>query len=412
MPLEGGRLLSEDEERLFERQMHQFQRMESLGQLAGGVAHDFSNLLSVIANYSIFVDEVLASSVATHGGNEWKQARKDIAQISLAAERGIRLTKQLLAFASHEKVSSEVVNLNEVILETKEILRRTIGEQIELVTILDPDLGYVLADSGQMEQVLMNLAVNSRDAIAEAGVVTIETMNRTIDTPVVLSMGRLCPPGKYVCMKVSDNGSGMSPEVLDRAFEPFFTTKAEGEGSGFGLATVYGIMSQTGGCVEIESHIDRGTVVTVMMLVTVEEVAPSPTEGDRKRSKDGDVVLLVEDEPAMREVTKRLIERHGYRVLSASGGEAALAMASAYKAKSCLIVSDVVMPHMLGKELVQKLRQVRPDIRVLYMSGWAESALSAKGSLDPGAFLMAKPFSEDDLMSAVNDVMSDRSHVA
>ena len=368
-----------------EAQQHRSQRLESLGQLAGGIAHDFNNMLGVIVNYATFVIEEAESDAP-----DAKMIAADARQVVRAGERGTNLTRQLLAFARREVVRPQVLDLNEVIGQVEEMLRRSIGEHITLIVRPDPELPAVTCDPGQIEQVLVNLAVNARDAMPSGG-------NLVIDT------GR---HGDQVRLRVSDAGNGMSPEVVERAFEPFFTTKASGEATGLGLATVYGIVSQAGGEVSIASSPGLGTTVTVLLPSSPGEVSTG-TASPVATAGRGETLLVVEDEAALRDVAGRILSGAGYRVLAAECGAAALDLARRHDGPIDLLLSDVVMPGMLGKELAERLTGARPATRVLYMSGYAQPVLHSQGTLEPGVALLEKPFTADDLLAAVRRRLDD-----
>ena len=387
-----------DRERL-EAQLHQSQRLESLGQLAGGVAHDFNNLLAVMLNYTAFVSEEISTA---HGTDpNWQAVRHDIAQVQRAGERATELTHQLLAFGRREVIRPQVLNLNTVVTEVDALLRRTLGEHIQLATTLAPRLWPVLADPGQLEQVLVNLAVNARDAMPDGGTLSIDTTNVTVDetTP------RLSP-GRHVKLRVADTGAGIPADVAERVFEPFFTTKPKGEGSGLGLATVYGIITQAGGHASIQSAPGAGTAFTALLPATEQEATPAeqatPTGPHDHR---GETVLVVEDEEALRELTRRILARSGYRVLTAASGPEALKIAEHATEAIHLLLTDVIMPHMLGKELAARIRHWCPAIRVLYMSGYAQPVLASQGTLDAGVTLVEKPFSEPALLDQIREVL-------
>jgi PAS domain S-box-containing protein len=392
-----------DRERL-EAQLHQAQRLESLGQLAGGVAHDFNNLLAVILNYSAFVEEELQAAIAAGEAERWEPAFRDMGQIQRAADRAIALTHQLLTFGRREVVRPQVVSINDIVGEVEALLRRTIGEHVRLAVRLDPDLWPVLADPGQLEQVLINLAVNSRHAMPGGGTLAIETENVELDMAFAARHPGL-QPGRYVRLQVGDTGVGMPPAVLAQAFEPFFTTKPKGEGTGLGLATVYGIVTQAGGHVELRSETGIGTTVTAFVPAT--DQIPEATEPREVRIHPGrgEAVLLVEDEEAMREVTRRILERNGYDVVVASDGEHAIALASLRETRINLLLSDVIMPRLLGKEVAERIRALRPQLPVLYMSGYARPVLAEQGTLDPDVRLISKPFTEEGLLTAVREIL-------
>jgi PAS domain S-box-containing protein len=389
-------------------QAQQAQRLESLGQLAGGVAHDFNNLLAVILNYVSFAGEELAATGPDPSGH-LEAASADLAQVTIAVERAARLTRQLLAFARREVVRPQVLDLDKVITGVEEMLRRTLGEHVELVTSLAGALWPVLADPGQVEQVLVNLAVNARDAMPAGGTLTIDTGNIIVDADTVAG-GSMAREGRNVRLRVSDTGTGMTADVAERVFEPFFTTKAEGAGTGLGLATVYGILSQAEGHIRIYSEPGTGTTFTIMLPVTAEAPAPVVTAEPHQRVPQGETVLVVEDEPALREVTRRILARNGYTVITAANGPEALGIARDHPGEIHLLVTDVVMPHMLGKEVAESMRAIRPGIEVLFMSGYARPVLAAQGRLDPRVALVEKPFSQADLMAKAGQVLDGHFH--
>ncbi len=401
---ERERLKTAGERERLEAQLHQSQRLESLGQLAGGVAHDFNNLLAVMLNYTTFIAEEVAHAAAQDGGR-WEQVGHDIAQVQRAGERATELTHQLLAFGRREVVRPQVLNLNTVVAEIETLLRRTLGEHIQLHTTLDGDLWLVLADPGQLEQVLVNLAVNARDAMPDGGTLTIDTTNHTIDDTSTNRRPTL-QPGPHVKLRVADTGTGIPPEIAERVFEPFFTTKPKGEGTGLGLATVYGIITQAGGHAEITSAPGAGTAFTILLPATDE--LPSPTQqpaSTAAHSGGGETILIVEDEEALRDVTRRILTRNGYHVLTAADGPEALKIAEQYTEDIHLLLTDVIMPHMLGKELATAICELDPNTRVLYMSGYAQPVLASQGTLDPGVILVEKPFSEPGLLDRVRTVL-------
>jgi signal transduction histidine kinase len=384
-----------EKERL-QLQLQQSQRLESLGQLAGGIAHDFNNLLAVILGYSTFI-----ARRAPEGSDD----ERDVAEIRTAGERATRLTQQLLAFARRENVRPKVLDLTGVVLEMEQLLRRTLGEHVKLETALAADLWPIMADYGQLEQVLVNLAVNARDAMPEGGTLTIDTENVEADAAYV-TLRQGLSPGRYVRLRVSDTGVGMSPEVAARAFEPFFTTKPKGEGTGLGLATIYGIVSGAGGHVQAYSEPGLGTTFTVLLPAT-DAPLPAPPDALREpRAGAGETILVVEDEVAMLEVTRRLLDGGGYSVLTAGGGEEALRVVAAYEGTIDLLLTDVVMPGMLGKEVARRVTALRPGIAVLYMSGYAQSVIGPMGDLANGHTIIDKPFTETALLERVASVLT------
>jgi signal transduction histidine kinase len=378
--------------------LQQAQRLEALGQLAGGVAHDFNNLLAVIVNYAAFVSEEIETA-ATADPDRWHTVARDMQQVQRATERGIALTRQLLAFARREVVHPRVLSLNAVVTDVKELLVRSIGEHVQLVTKLSRRLWPVKADPGQIEQILVNLAVNARDAMPGGGTLTISTDNVVVDDETGLAAG------PYVRIQVEDTGSGMPREVIARAFEPFFTTKSKGEGTGLGLATVYGIVKQTGGDVQITSEPATGTTFTVLLPAADEAPAEVETPDADAPSGGGEMVLVVEDEPAIREVIRRILGRSGYEVLMTESPLDALDRAGSHDGPIDLLITDVVMPKMRGKDVAERIRQLRPNVKVLFMSGYARPVLTRSGSLEPGATLVEKPFSESVLLEAVRQVL-------
>ena len=397
---EWERLKTQAERDRLERQLHQSQRLESLGQLAGGIAHDFNNLLGVISSYAEFVAEDVASKTPQQ---EWQAVREDIQQIQLAAARAAGLTHQLLAFARHDVIQPRALNLSQVIEGVEQLLLRTLGEQVELSTELAAGLSPVLADPGQIEQVLVNLAVNARDAMPAGGQLIVATASVSIDADHAASRVGLAP-GRYVSLKVSDTGAGMPQDVIDRAFEPFFTTKAKGEGTGLGLATVYGIVTQLGGHVQIYSELGFGTTFTILLPETSQAVEEPSSAPPTHQGGGGETVLVVEDEAAMREVTRRILARNGYRVLTADNGLHAIEVAASHTGDIDILVTDVVMPQMLGKEAAEQIRAHYPAVKVLFMSGYTPG-----GVLGSGVNLIEKPFTEASLLAKLHKMMSIRS---
>ncbi len=369
-----------------EAHVHRSQRLESLGQLAGGIAHDFNNMLGVIVNYANFVIEEAESEAP-----DVSMIAADARQVVRAGQRGTNLTHQLLAFARREVVRPQVLDLNDVIGAVEEMLRRTIGSHISLIVRPGAGLPAVTCDPGQIEQLLVNLAVNARDAMPSGGNLVIDTDRH----------------GDGVRLRVSDSGKGMTPEVAERAFEPFFTTKASGEGTGLGLATVYGIVTQAGGEVSVASSPGLGTTVTVLLPASDDVTSVLAGSAPAATAGHGETLLVVEDEAALRDVAGRILSGAGYHVLAAECGIEALELASRHEGSIDLLVSDVVMPGMLGKELAERLTYARPDTRVLYMSGYAQPVLHSQGTLEPGVALLEKPFTADDLLSAVRKRLDD-----
>jgi PAS domain S-box-containing protein len=399
-----------DRER-FQRQVQQSQRLESLGQLAGGVAHDFNNLLAVIMNFTSFVKEETAAAAAVDS-TRWEPVRQDVEQIEKAAQRASRLVHQLLAFARREVTRPQVLDLNEVVADMDQFLRRSLGEHIVLVTATEVGLWPVLADPGQLEQILVNLAVNARDAMPEGGTLTIETHNIDVDDAYAAGRTGLVP-GRYVRLRVSDTGSGMEPSVVQHAFEPFYTTKPRGEGTGLGLATVYGIVTQAGGHAQLYSELGHGTTFTALLPATDQvegDDAVVPGEAS-VASPAGKTVLVVEDEDPIREAMMRILSRQGYRVLSAAGGAEAIEVARGLDGAIDLLVTDVIMPGMLGREVADRILALYPDVRVLYVSGFAQPILDAQGTLPSDVVLVEKPFSSSVLLAKVVQVLENSDTV-
>jgi two-component system cell cycle sensor histidine kinase/response regulator CckA len=405
MRRDGERQEALERNELLQAQLQQAQRLENLGQLAGGVAHDFNNLLAVILNYATFVSEEMDAATDSDWDGRWATARGDVTQIRLAAERAARLTHQLLAFARREVVRPQVIDLDQVISGVAEMLRRTLGEHIDLTTSSAGGLWPVLADPGQLEQVLMNLAVNARDAMPGGGTLAIETSNVTVDADFIAG-GSEARPGRNVRLRVSDSGCGMPADVIERAFDPFFTTKPEGAGTGLGLATVYGIVTQAEGHIQIYSEPGAGTTFSIMLPVTAEAATAVSEDTSYQRTPQGETILVVEDEEALREVAKRIFARNGYHVITAASGPEAIEIVRTYQGDIHLLVTDVVMPHMLGKEVSEQIRAIKPDIEVLFMSGYARRVLTSQGMLDPTVALVEKPFSEAELMGMAAQVLN------
>jgi PAS domain S-box-containing protein len=388
-----------------ERQVSEAQRLEGLGQLAGGMAHDFNNLLAVISSYASFVHQEVASEADSA---KWGKVSQDLDELENAADRAAALTRQLLAYSRTQQAEPRVLDLNEVIDGLADLLGRTLGGRTELVLDLDPRLGRVLADHGQLEQVLVNLAVNARDAMPDGGRLTIRTADIEVDDPDEAGApgGR---PGRFARLDVRDTGSGMPPDVISRAFEPFFTTKPSGRGAGLGLATVHGIVRRAGGRLEVSSAPGRGTTMTVLLPATEAAAvcperaangSPQPLRGS------GELVLVVEDEASIREATRRVLAGHGYRVLTAACGEEALAIAARAPEPVDVLLTDVMMPNMLGTEVADRLRGMQPGLRVLFMSGYAQGLLSAQGATQPRMELIEKPFTHPDLLAKVREVLA------
>ncbi|MBI2892698.1 MAG: response regulator [Deltaproteobacteria bacterium] len=377
--------LDRDRDSLVEQQI-EVEKLGAIGRLAGGIAHDFNNLLAVITSYtSLLLEDTQSAS-----------AREDLKEIDRAALRAATLTRQLLAFSRRQVLQPTVVDVNVVVGDMRKLLQRLLGEDIQFLATLDPGLGTVRADVGQLEQVVMNLAVNARDAMPYGGKLVIETRNVELAEATPSR-----PAGRWVQLAVTDTGSGMSDEVRERIFEPFFTTKEVGKGTGLGLATVYGIVTQSGGHIEVKSQLARGTTFTVALprLETAEvaevaersSIAPGGTE----------TVLLVEDEDALREASGRMLRRSGYAVLEARNGGEALLLCEQHRGKVDLLVTDVVMPLLSGFALAERLTMSWPKMRVLFVSGHPDESIAPHGQLRAGTILLRKPFSSADLAYTV-----------
>jgi PAS domain S-box-containing protein len=377
------------------------QRLESLGQLAGGIAHDFNNLLAVIAGYASVLTCALEDLEDELPPTTISDLLRDMGEIAGATRRASDLTHQLLAFASQESMRAETLSLNEVIDDLSPLLARTIGEHVRLETRLDPGLDPIRADEGQLGQVLVNLAVNARDAMPGGGRLTIETANIELDDDAAREQGDL-QPGRYVQLLVSDTGTGMPPDVVERAFDPFFTTKGPGEGTGLGLSSVYGIVALAGGRASLYSEPGRGTTFRAI-FPAAELTAPGPSRRESTQVPQISTrrtVLVVEDEPALRAVTTRILERAGYHVLSAPSGTEALELEQATTERIDVLLTDVIMPEMLGPQLAALLKDRRPDIRVIFASGFARSALEHDEHELEGPVLQ-KPVSASELLSEI-----------
>jgi len=381
-----------------EQQLRQSQRLEAVGRLAGGVAHDFNNLLTAIKGNTALILEDLPPAAPI---------RRDLEEILHAAERASVLTRQLLAFSRRQVLRPKVLDVASVVLGAVATLRRRLGEGIEIVTDLDPLAGAVHADPGQLEQVLTNLVMNARDAMPQGGTITIETRNAELGEEHMRRYPYRVQPGAYVRLVVRDTGHGMDEATLARIFEPFFTTKEPGKGTGLGLSTVYGIVKQSGGYIWAESEVGKGTRFEIY-LPRVEApadtgrptVAPSAARGGR-----GEIVLLVEDEDAVRALARRILERGGYTVLEASHGEEAIRIADGFDRPIHLLLTDLTMPEMSGRELAERLVVRRPEMRVLYMSGYTEDDVVRRGILGHGAVFLEKPFTPETLGRKVRETL-------
>jgi PAS domain S-box-containing protein len=401
---EHERLLAETERRRAQQRIQQAQKMESLGQLVGGVAHDFNNLLNVITGYTELSTSELEPLAKDDPRLETVLA--DVGEAGDAAQKAARLTRQLLVFARRDVAKPEVLDLNEAVHSAGQLLRRTLGERIELCLTTADDLWPVQADRGQLEQVLVNLAVNARDAMPGGGTLTIESSNSGVDDTYAATHPGL-HPGRYVKLRVSDTGTGMDQATIDRVFEPFFTTKPKGHGTGLGLSTVYGIITGAGGILQIYSEPALGTAISVLLpAVSEAPVAAAPGGGslDHQRGH-GETILLVEDEKSLRELARRILARNGYHVHQALRGPAAVEYAADPAHRIDLLLTDVVMPGMLGTEVASAIHQHRPHLPVVYMSGYAQPILDAHGPATHHLEILEKPFTQASLLARVHHTL-------
>jgi signal transduction histidine kinase/CheY-like chemotaxis protein len=402
---ERERLLAEAEQARMQRRLQQAQKLESLGQLVGGVAHDFNNLLNIITGYTNLTAEQLQSE-AQHDPR-LAGALADLSYVSEAADQASRLTRQLLIFARHDIFKPEVLDINGIATGAGTLLRSSLGEHIDLAIHAGPGLWPVKADRGQLEQVLVNLAINARDAMPRGGTLSIETSNVEAGASYAAARPGL-HPGRYVRLRVSDTGTGMDQATIERAFEPFFTTKAKGRGTGLGLATVYGIVTQSGGTVQIHSEPGRGTSVSVLLPATTDAVPPRPLipapAGAGQRG-NGETILLAEDEASLRVLARRILTSHGYQVHEAVTGPAAVKYAADPANPLDLLLTDVIMPDMLGTDVAEGVHRHRPELPILYMSGYAQPVLDTHGAAGPGMNILEKPFTAPGLLSRVHQAL-------
>jgi two-component system, cell cycle sensor histidine kinase and response regulator CckA len=384
--------------KLLERRFLHAQKMEAIGQLAGGIAHDFNNVLTAILGYSeVLLDRILDDpSLAA-----------DVTEIKTAGERAARLTRQLLAFGRKQPLAPEVVDLNEILAELQKMLARVIGEDVRLDIATAPNLDHVKVDPGQIEQVIMNLAVNARDAMPRGGTLRIATANVRLD-PESAARHIVGAPGRYVALTVRDTGCGIPPDVLSHVFEPFFTTKPVGKGTGLGLATVYGIVRQSGGQITIDSAPQQGTTVTVYLQSVDDAPAVRPDVATLRSIGGAETILLVEDEEGVRHLMRRTLERAGYAVMTASSVSDALARALDRGRPIDLLLSDVVMPDLSGPDLAQRVVRLHPAMKVLYVSGFTSQLALDSGTLGRRASFLPKPFTPDTLARKVRECLDAR----
>jgi PAS domain S-box-containing protein len=389
----------ESERQKLEEQLRASQKMEAIGSLAGGVAHDFNNLLSVILSYTGF---------AMEGVRDGDPLKNDLLEVKKAGERAAALTRQLLAFSRKQILQPVALDLNQIAAGVEKMLQRILGEDVDLVQTLAPDLGLTLADPGQIEQVLMNLVVNARDAMPVGGKLTIETSNVEIDEEYAARHVAV-KPGSYVQLAVSDTGSGMDEHTRARIFEPFFTTKEKGKGTGLGLSTVYGIVKQSGGNIWVYSELGQGTTFKIYLPRELSAATATVIKSSTvsMRSTGTETILVVEDEEALRKVALRTLEAAGYKVLTAADGAEALMKSAQHAGDIQILLTDVVMPGMSGRVLAQELAKTRPTVKVVYMSGYTDNAIVHHGVLDAGTHFLAKPFISADLTQKVREVLDE-----
>jgi PAS domain S-box-containing protein len=385
------------ERKQLEEQLRQSQKLEAIGQLAGGVAHDFNNLLTVIGGYSDLVLQRLPES---------SPLLASVTEIKKAGDRASALTRQLLAFSRKQMLQPSVLDLNSVVSSLERMLRRLIGENIDLVTITAPDLGQVKADPGQLDQVIINLIVNARDAMPAGGKLTVQTAN--VELGEEYSQNHLpCVPGNYIMLAVTDTGTGMDAETQSRIFEPFFTTKPAGKGTGLGLSTAYGIVKQSGGNIWVYSEVGKGTIFRIYLPRVDEPADESEVAGKcvQPPPRGSETILLVEDEEQVRQIAQQILTSLGYNVLTATNGQEALAIAQGYPKDIDLTITDVVMPQLGGRELIERLALLRPEMKVLYMSGYTNDAIVRHGLLAEQLQFIQKPFSADGLARKIRNVL-------
>jgi two-component system cell cycle sensor histidine kinase/response regulator CckA len=389
-------LCSPSAAKLLENQLRQTQKIEAIGRLAGGVAHDFNNLLMVIKGHTELLLSVLAPSDAI---------TRKIEQIDRSADRAAALTRQLLAFSRLQVLQPQIINLNSIVEEMGKLLPRLIGEDIDLIIKVDENLGTTRADASQMEQVIMNLAVNARDAMPNGGKLVIETENAELDHSFTASHP-LMKTGSYVKLMVTDNGTGMDAETQAHIFEPFFTTKEKSKGTGLGLATVYGIVKQSGGFIWVYSEVGKGTSFKIY-LPRVDQVVEQigVTHPAAEVPMGTETVLLAEDEQDVREIAREFLESGGYRVIEAGNGAEAIQLVAQHNGEIQVLVSDMVMPGMTGQELADRLQGERPGLRVVFMSGYSEHAATEMEHADSTIRLLAKPFSRAAILRAVREIL-------
>jgi two-component system, cell cycle sensor histidine kinase and response regulator CckA len=385
------------ERKKLEEQLHRSQKLEAIGRLSGGVAHDFNNLLGLIIGYS----EALQERIPTDD-----PYREAVDEIQNAGKRAAALTQQLLAFSRKQVLEPRILNLNNIITDLEKMLRRLVGENITIDLLLAADTGMVKADRSQIEQVILNLVVNARDAMPEGGKVTIETGKWALDRSTVLRHPYVIP-GPYAMLKVTDTGCGMDAELQSHIFEPFFTTKEKGKGTGLGLATAYGVIKQSGGYIWVDSEVGKGTTFRIYLpeVNAAPEAIPEPKPAN-KLSADRRTILVVEDEPSLRKLTKKTLSEAGHKVFEAADASQALELSRKTGESIDLLLTDVIMPGMSGKKLADVLVAERPGITVLYMSGYTDGELATQGALKEGTAILRKPFTRDELLRQVESALT------
>jgi two-component system cell cycle sensor histidine kinase/response regulator CckA len=386
------------ERRALEKQLSMAAKMEAVGRLSGGIAHDFNNLLGVIIGYS----QVLRRKLDPNS-----PLKEHAEEVEKAANRAVSLTRQLLAFSRQQILTLAVVDLNTLVSDMQKMLPRLIGEDVVVDIDLDPNLGRIKADQGQIEQVVMNLAVNARDAMPDGGRLQIETGNRELDD-LYCNEHPGAKPGRYIMLAVTDSGAGMTPQTLAHIFEPFFTTKEVGKGTGLGLATVYGIVKQSGGYIWVDSAPGIGSCFQIYLPRVEESVSKAAAEAPTDNLGGTETILLVEDADALRKLARSFLVDHGFQVMVASNGEEAVHVAERHGRPIDLLVTDVVMPGMNGRALADRLLAKQPKLKVLYISGYTDSFIAGHGVLEEGTFLLHKPFTEEVLIRKVRDVLDGR----
>ena len=389
------------EQKRLEAQLLQAQKMEAVGTLAGGIAHDFNNLLTIIHTHC---------QLALLDLKEGEELRGTFEAILNAAERAASLTRQLLVFSRHQVMEMKVVDINHLVQDLEKMLRRVLGEDIELITILDKNLGKIKVDPGQIEQVVLNLAINARDAMPRGGKLIIETANARLDeNSPHLQLG--VAPGRYVFFSVSDTGVGMTPEIREKIFEPFFTTKEKGKGTGLGLSVVYGIVKQCGGNITVYSEPSQGTTFKIYLPQVDFALAEEEQMTQKQRLPQGsETILVVEDEEEVRKLAVGILRRQNYRVLEAAQGEEALLIGEKHEGRIHLLLTDVVMPGLNGPDLARRMKYSHPEMKVIFMSGYSDKGIFQQGVLDLETGLLQKPFSLESLTGKVREVLDHQSN--